>query len=214
MARAPQPGELELLRDPVELGALRLLESRAWRLEDAAGVGQGRVEKERVEVGPEIVVIADVRAAPRHGIAVPEVPGALDPARDRRRQPRAGVEGVLVAHRQPNDGDQIRRAPEALGVGLAERDVAAADAAREDALVVDQDDRVEIRRGVAEAADRAAGKMDLEAAAGDSLERPKEERARRGSHGTGPRHGLARLRIRLAERQRLGGRDQALEDLD
>src|SRR5689334_12685932 len=176
--------ELEGPGDAVELRQLRLLERDSGRLEDGAGIGQRRVEKERVEVGAEIVVVPDVLAAARDGVAVAAVADSLDQAGEEGGRAAPAVEQVDVAGGEPGDGGQIRRRPEALGVGLAERDVTPQHEAPEGALVAHGDHGVEARAGLAELADLARGQADLEATPAEAVEPPQQQLARHGRDRT------------------------------
>ena len=112
--------QTELLADPLELGNLRLLQRRAGTLEDRARVAERRVEHPLEQLVPKVVVGSDVSAAA--GARTP-TPGRGEHPRgdEERRNPLARtVKGAGVERRQADQGNQVRRIPEPLLVGIGE----------------------------------------------------------------------------------------------
>ena len=104
IAKLPQPQptsstrcpalQLELLRDHVQLGPLRLRERLRAAREQRAAVGHRLVEEQREEVVADVVVVADrlrvaLRAVARAGQQQLGRGPARDPARERRERERA-----------------------------------------------------------------------------------------------------------------------------
>ena len=99
----------------------------------------------------------NVAAAAVDGVGVAAMAEGIGEAAENGEQRAAAFELLEVSHRQADQRDKIGRGPFAIHVGFAECDIAAEHRAREEALVVDDERRVEWSAGIAEAMDLAAG---------------------------------------------------------
>ena len=78
--------EAQFPADAVELGDGGLFHGAVGALEDAAGIGHGRIEEQLVEIVAQVVVGGDVPAAAAAGVVVQTVQQALE-RNGRPRQP-------------------------------------------------------------------------------------------------------------------------------
>ena len=167
--------EAERAAERLILCGLRILDGLLGRGPDAARIGHGFVEPEFVKVVPEVVVVGDVLAAALAGIASERVLEAIAESQEVQR----GGLGVRTRHAgrlldvldEPAEhGGEIVRVPIAVHVSLTEADVAVEHAALEELRAVDAEVGGDLWR-VAEAAGRAAGQGDVEAAQGHARKR-------------------------------------------
>ena len=152
---------------------LRLAERQLRLLEDGAGVRHRLVEHQREQLVAEVVVVRNV--APRANEPVAPVQARPQP----ENTADAGVaraDPLGVPQEQFEECDEVVGVPLPGGVRLAEAELAARRQPPEERGVVDREAH---RRAGAEATRAATGKLDLERAAFEAVERPFEHGGRR-----------------------------------
>jgi len=150
LQQAQAGGQSQLAADAVELGDGCLFHGAVRPLEDAAGVGHGRVEEEPVKIVAQVVVSGDVPATAAPAVVVQAVHQPLE----RRGQPGQATFQLRlrfpVAHHDPHQGRQVVAVPQAIQVGFAGADGAATSHLAIKGRAVHPDDSREICPGVPE----------------------------------------------------------------
>ncbi len=128
---------------------LGLLQGLLGREEPGAGVSHRGVEKGPVEVVAEIVMGADVAAAPRDGVCPEEVTDPVPEAEKGGREEIPIQEVMTVGDEHLEEPGHVGAVPFAVRVGLSEADVAAQDGPGKEAVVMDRQIRPGLRSDVA-----------------------------------------------------------------
>jgi hypothetical protein len=189
----PQAGaELELAAEPVHLLDLRGLQVGPGRGEDRARVAHRRVEEEREEVVGQVVVRGDLAPGAGDGVAR-AVADVLDRRQEVAEARPEAVERRHVARADGHEGDEVRAAPAALGVALADAEGPAQELAP-DPGVVELELAPQRRAGHAEAVLAAVGLPDEQLPVVRGTEDAEGDRAggvvgEQAGHGAGQRSG-------------------------
>ncbi len=135
--------EVELAADPVVLRDGCLGQRRLLVFEDAAGVGQGFVQKELVELVSQVVVREDVAAASPARVLVERVRELQDRGGEAREPLVHAPEELRLPGEYAQQRREVVRRPEPGHEGLGRPDRAAEKAIPVEPLVVDGQGRLE-----------------------------------------------------------------------